>query len=360
MSVDPTSSPQPGAHFHLQYEPLELIGAGGFGFVLKVARRADGTQFAVKLILKSRMARGGLIRSKWEAAPGLEQWSDGTLVVPLEAYIMRKATHESVVGFVDLFADVHYFYLVMEHHGASWRKPDAHPQAVRLPPTPPLTPPTPSFPLHPDTLARPGYRRSPSLQSLGFTTISNPPSPVSTPMFRRSSSSDLFECIEAHNSFSETIARGLFKQVVNVVCDLRLRGICHRDIKDENLVVDANGIVKLIDFGSAILFDPSLPLPLFDRFAGTTNAAPAEVLNCQPFQLFPAEIWSLGVLLSILLTGSAPFPTREAAKRGQRVSTRGRLSPAVEDLLNACFLVDPKERITLEEIQEHPWMSPKI
>lgn len=65
-------------------------------------------------------------------------------------------------------------------------------------------------------------------------------------MIRRSSSSDLFECIEAHNSFSETIARGLFKQVVNVVYDLRLRGICHRDIKDENLLVDANGIVSRV------------------------------------------------------------------------------------------------------------------
>lgn len=64
-------------------------------------------------------------------------------------------------------------------------------------------------------------------------------------MVRRSSSSDLFECIEAHSSFSEGVARGLFKQVVNVVYDLRQMGICHRDIKDENLVVDSNGIVSL-------------------------------------------------------------------------------------------------------------------
>lgn len=113
MSVDPTSCPQPGSHFLLHYEPLELIGAGGFGFVLKVSRREDGFHLAVKLILKNRMARGGMVRcSGFAAAPGLEQWSDGTLVVPLEAYIMRKASHESVVGFVDLFGDENYFYLV--------------------------------------------------------------------------------------------------------------------------------------------------------------------------------------------------------------------------------------------------------
>lgn len=106
---------------------------------------------------------------------------------------------------------------------------------------------------------------------------------MSMPMVRRSSSSDLFECIEQHNCFSEHTARFIFAQVVKAVHDLRKRGIVHRDIKDENVTCDASGTVssqasieahmkltscfqvKLIDFGSAILFDPTRPLPLFDR-----------------------------------------------------------------------------------------------
>lgn len=112
-SVDPASSPPFGSHFLETYDPLELIGAGGFGFVLKAARRDDPADIvAVKLILKSRMGRTALIRSRWEAAPGLEAWSDGTLVVPLEAYVMRKAGHASVVAYIDLFGDDNYFYLV--------------------------------------------------------------------------------------------------------------------------------------------------------------------------------------------------------------------------------------------------------
>lgn len=134
----------------------------------------------------------------------------------------------------------------MEHHGSPWQKPEAPKpkNKIRAPPTPPLTPPTATFPLHPE--ARPTYRRSPSLQSLGFTSLKSPPSPVSIPMVRRSSSSDLFECIEAHSSFSEGVARRLFKQVVIAISDLRELGICHRDIKDENLVVDSNGVVSLV------------------------------------------------------------------------------------------------------------------
>ena len=81
------------------------------------------------------------------------------------------------------------------------------------------------------------------------------------------------------------------------------------------------------------------------------------MLNSQPFELFPAEVWSLGVLLNILLTGSSPFHNREAAKRGERMPTRGRLSASVEHLLDSCFIVDPSARITLAEIQEHPWFS---
>lgn len=63
------------------------------------------------------------------------------------------------------------------------------------------------------------------------------------------------------------------------------------------------------------------------------------------------------MLLNILLTGSSPFANREAAKCGQRMSTRGRLSREAEHLLDSCFIVDPERRITLEGIRAHPWVS---
>lgn len=65
--------------------------------------------------------------------------------------------------------------------------------------------------------------------------ILSPPKPV--PMARRSSC-DLFECIEQHSRFSEEVAKFVFAQIVEVVWALGKMGICHRDIKDENIVID--------------------------------------------------------------------------------------------------------------------------
>lgn len=113
-SVDPLQSVPPGPAFHQRYSDPDIIGSGGFGFVVKALRRSDGRPVAVKLIVKSRMARESLVRCPWDAAPdsGLSAWSDGTLVVPREAYVLRLCIHKSVVAFVDLFADQEYFYLV--------------------------------------------------------------------------------------------------------------------------------------------------------------------------------------------------------------------------------------------------------
>lgn len=99
---------------HSQYTLLEEIGVGGTGFCLKVRRRTDGAVLAAKLIAKNRLSKSSLIRtSSWGTVPpGFRPDVDGLLVVPLEAYVLRKVDHPGVCGFVDLFADRQFFYLV--------------------------------------------------------------------------------------------------------------------------------------------------------------------------------------------------------------------------------------------------------
>lgn len=77
------------------------------------------------------------------------------------------------------------------------------------------------------------------------TSMPPPPPPTLRPNLARRASHDLFECIEQHRMLDERRARYVFKQVVDTIAYLESMGISHRDIKDENLVVDSNFNVSL-------------------------------------------------------------------------------------------------------------------
>lgn len=175
----------------------------------------------------------------------------------------------------------------MEHHGSPWNAPEKKPSiscapsatsnvtspsslpalaaaAVKaaLTTSPSKSPALNSFTFSPnDTLPTPPSSASVASFDPKATTLS-PPRP--SPMVRRSSC-DLFECIEQHSRLPEDKAKYVFAQVVEAVYYLGKMGICHRDLKDENIACDADYRVKLIDFGSAVLFDPRKPLPYYNR-----------------------------------------------------------------------------------------------
>ena len=118
----------------------------------------------------------------------------------------------------------------MEHHGATWSS-TVPKEAAHI--TSPMTLPAlqkaavrdlPASPISPAQFANQQTAR----------TLSAP----MPPPFVRRSSCDLFECIEQYSKLSEDQARYVFAQIVDVVYYLHLSGICHRDIKDENIVID--------------------------------------------------------------------------------------------------------------------------
>lgn len=188
-----------------------------------------------------------------------------------------------------------------------------------------------------------------------------PPTP--RPNFSRRPSYDLFECIEQskHKRLSEHNARYVFAQVVEAVHYLGAQGITHCDIKDENLVVDADFRVKLIDFGSAVVADPRAPPPYYTLFFGTTAYASAEILSKQPYRAAPAEVWTLGVLLSYLLTGHSPFPSEQDAIDGRVVvrerGAAGKISRAALNLMTRCLERDPERRADIAEVRGHRWLQ---
>ncbi|BGO94391.1 hypothetical protein NBRC10512_002089 [Rhodotorula toruloides] len=353
--------------FASTYTLCDELGAGGFGFVVRAERNHDSRSVAVKFIERAKIPSHGWVKSRsWGDTPGLTQ-PTGPKLVPMEAFVLRSIRHEGVVAFIDLFEDDKYFYLVMEHHGSPWQIPEKHSGEQQL-----VGPPSPSSAAMSPTLTSSWPRLAPGQQTVTPTSSPTmcssplPDSPASSPTYlapprpppmMRRSSHDLFECIEQHSRFDERTAKYVFAQIVEIVHALQQMGICHRDIKDENIVITHDYRVKLIDFGSAVIFDPRQPSPAYHRFFGTTSFAAAEILRGEAYQAPPAEVWSLGVLLSILVTGECPFSDAEAAKAGRLSRPKIRVQPEIEHLLRACLEVDVSKRISVAQIRRHPWLA---
>jgi serine/threonine protein kinase len=100
----------------------------------------------------------------------------------------------------------------------------------------------------PNTLRDEGcyYERN-KCQSRSMNTLQSKPAIHPRFFLRRKASHDLFECIETHKGFSEDRARSIFVQILSAVHYLHSNGIAHRDIKDENVVIDSSFKVRYYD-----------------------------------------------------------------------------------------------------------------
>jgi serine/threonine protein kinase len=118
-------------------------------------------------------------------------------------------------------------------------------------------------------------------------------------------SMDLFDYIELNEHISESQVLNIFKQVALAVKHIQSLSIVHRDIKDENILLDDQGIVHLIDFGSAAYFKSGKRQ--FDTFGGTLDYCAPEILEGMAYEGPPQDIWSLGTLLYTLIYRENPF-----------------------------------------------------
>lgn len=118
------------------------------------------------------------------------------------------------------------------------------------------------------------------------------------------SSMDLFDYIELNEHITETEIRNIFLQVALAVKHIQTLRIVHRDIKDENILLDENGCVHLIDFGSAAYFRKGRT---FDTFGGTLDYCAPEILKGMSYEGPAQDIWSLGTLLYTLVYRENPF-----------------------------------------------------
>jgi serine/threonine protein kinase len=120
---------------------------------------------------------------------------------------------------------------------------------------------------------------------------------------------DMFEFIETRGVLEESAAKKVFADLVQIVVDLRNATILHRDIKDENILINPNTMaIKLIDFGVSMDYKDD---KLYNRFGGTRYYAPPEWLNLGQYTAHGLNAWTLGCVLYTMLVGYAPFHTLE-------------------------------------------------
>ncbi|KAG7446502.1 kinase-like protein [Guyanagaster necrorhizus] len=364
LDADRYSSHFPPDHqldldFVRTFQLEDELGAGGYGFVMTARHRWEGYEVAVKFIIK-------------EKVPGYAWVQDDRYGrLPTEVFLLNYMDHRNIVKGLDLFQDPSYFYLVQELHGSPWSNATRAKRANRAScpgsspiSTPSLTPSRSADSLNSDPAPSPPmvspYHQLSSYLPVPLKMWKKNSQPTLQPQYSRRPSHDLFECIDQseHKRLSEEQARYIFAQVVDAVHYLDSHGISHRDIKDENIAIDKDLHVKLIDFGSAIAIDPTKSRPYYKFFHGTTAYAAAEILLKKPYQAAPAEVWTLGVLLSYLLHGMSPFRTKNDAIKGRIVLNEyPALSRSAWDLLRKCLDPNPKTRATIREVKIHRWLN---
>ncbi|KAF7563785.1 hypothetical protein G7046_g322 [Stylonectria norvegica] len=162
---------------------------------------------------------------------------------------------------------------------------------------------------------------------------------------------DLFDYIELRSTMDESECRNIFVQVAKALHHLHTKAkVVHRDIKDENVILDGEGSIKIIDFGSAA-YIKSGP---FDVFVGTIDYAAPEVLAGKPYGGREQDVWALGILLYTIIYKENPFYSiDEIMDRDLRIPFI--LSDDSIDLIRGMLNRDVDQRFDIDQVLEHPW-----
>nr|XP_046236746.1 serine/threonine-protein kinase pim-2-like isoform X1 [Scatophagus argus] len=160
---------------------------------------------------------------------------------------------------------------------------------------------------------------------------------------------DLCSYLKSRGGYlDEHEAKMIMRQLVDAAIDMHSKGVFHRDIKLQNVLVQLNNgvpTVRIIDFGCGSL---STEMP-HSTFCGTPAYFPPEWFECRKYTARPTTVWQLGALFYSLLRGHEHFTTEKFVSK--RIQFNSALSTKVKILLHMCLDRDPR-------LQGIPWSPP--
>ena len=186
---------------------------------------------------------------------------------------------------------------------------------------------------------------------------------------------NLFSFVKKRRKLSEKTAKYLFKQIILGIQHIHSHKIVHRDIKLENILIDLNNNIKICDFGIGKILSHNKQL-LYDKCGTPMYMAPEILLSSKNhgYEGYPVDIWSAGISLYIMLSGTLPFNLKNNESSSIDGSSENnielqysiinnepkhieKISDEARDLLKGLLNKNPNKRLTIEQILNHPWLQ---
>ncbi|CAN8321181.1 unnamed protein product [Cochlearia groenlandica] len=173
---------------------------------------------------------------------------------------------------------------------------------------------------------------------------------------------DLFDRIVSKGKLSETEGRKMFQQLIDGISYCHNKGVFHRDLKLENVLLDAKGHIKITDFGLSALPQHFREDGLLHTTCGSPNYVAPEVLANKGYDGAASDIWSCGVILYVILTGCLPFDDTNLAVlcrnifKGDPPIPRW-ISPGAKTVIKRMLDPNPIKRITITGIKANDWFK---
>ncbi|XP_055518697.1 death-associated protein kinase 2-like isoform X2 [Leucoraja erinacea] len=180
------------------------------------------------------------------------------------------------------------------------------------------------------------------------------------------SGGELFDFLAQKESLSEEEATAFIKQILDGVNYLHSKNIAHFDLKPENIMLlDKIPVphIKLIDFGLAHKIEDGVE---FKNIFGTPEFVAPEIVNYEPLGL-PADMWSIGVITYILLSGASPFLGETKQETLANISAMNyefdeeffsHTSELAMDFIKNLLVKDTRKRLNIKAALSHPWIMP--